>query len=181
MRARGVALVAIILLVLAVCSPVFATDGVTVTWRSNGWDMTTILTNPGVQAGTEFTFNANATWYDSEGVAYKTEAEPLVVTVGVYTIKKEWVTVDPFPQWASIDAAATTGPGGCEILPDGKLRWWIEATNNGTPVTLTCRIRYRPPPGSAAAASSLTIQQIACARNTSTMNTPEQITLPIVE
>jgi len=143
MRAR-IVLFSTIILLLAVCLSAMA-DGTTAVWRDNGWDVTTTLTHPGTLAGTEITLTGSATYYDYAGNVYESEAEPLVLTVGESTIKREWVSDETLPSWAQIDAAATTGPGGCEILADGKFRTWVEVANNGTSVTLTCRVRYHPP------------------------------------
>jgi hypothetical protein len=134
-----------IILLLAVCLSAFAADGTTVVWRDNGWDLTTTLTHPGTLAGTEITLTGSATYYDYAGIQYESKSEPLILTVGKATIKREWTTDQSLPSWAQIDKAATSGPGGCEILADGKFRTWVEAENNGQPVTLTCRIRYHPP------------------------------------
>ncbi len=144
MRARIVLFSAIILL-LAVCLSALADNGTTAIWRENGWDVTTTLTHPGTLASTEITLTGSATYYDYVGNVYESQSEPLILTVGLSSIKRDWTSDEALPSWAQIDAAATTGPGGCEILADGKFHTWVEAKNDGVPVTLTCRIRYHPP------------------------------------
>lgn len=145
MRPRSVASIAIVvLLLLAFTQAAWGTDGVVTKWIPGGWDVTSTLTDPGTPEGTKITLDASATYFRDD-VQLEVKAEPVILTVGKSTVRKEWVTSIPLASQFKIEIPANTGSGGCEIMVDGKLRWWVTATNNSQPSVFTYRIRYAPP------------------------------------
>ena len=145
MRPRSMAIIAIVvLLLLAFIQAAWGTDGAATKWAFGGWDVTSTLTDSGTPEGTKLTLDANATFFRDD-VQVEVKAEPVILTVGKSTIRKEWITSNPLAQQFKIEIPANTGSGGCEIMVDGKLRWWVTATNNGQPSVFTYRIRYVPP------------------------------------
>jgi hypothetical protein len=136
-------IVTVVLLLLALTQTAWCADGVVSKWDKGGWDVTSTLTDSGTPEGTQITLEASVTYFRDD-VQYDVQAEPVILTVGKSTIRKEWVISNPLDSAYKVEFT-NTGLGGCEIMVDGKLRWWVTATNNGQPSVFTYRIRYSPP------------------------------------
>ncbi|MFA5036597.1 MAG: hypothetical protein WC479_05420 [Candidatus Izemoplasmatales bacterium] len=122
----------------ASAAPIQLAEGMSAEWKSGGWEITSNLTDTATKEGTEITLTAEATYY-RDGVQERSEAVPVVLTVGKSEYKKEWITTQPIS--ANLKLSDTkSGSGGAEILPDGKLKWWVTASNDGTPATFTFKL-----------------------------------------
>jgi hypothetical protein len=137
---RKMLLVFILVWLSSVC---WAVDTVTTTWVPGGWNIVSTITDPATVAGTKLTVLATAT-YTRDGVVTTSAPESIIVTVGASTLRKDWTTTTALQTYYKL-TPSTTATGGCELLTDGKLHWWVIATNNGIAVSFTFMLKYAPP------------------------------------
>jgi len=122
----------------AQAAPIQLAEGMSAEWKSGGWEIVSKLTDTATKEGTEIVLTAEATYY-RDGVLEKSEATPVTLTVGKSEYKKEWVTTQPIPSNLKL-SDVKSGSGGAEILSDGRLRWWVTASNDGTESTFTFKL-----------------------------------------
>jgi len=122
----------------AFAAPVVLSEGLTADWQDGSWLITATLTDTGSEQGTTITFTANVT-YTRDGQQISTDSEPVTLTVGASELTKQWTTTEPVS--LSIVEGSANGSGGCEQLPDGRLRWWVSAPNDGLEKTFSFRVR----------------------------------------
>ena len=121
----------------------------TINWThlpGQGYRITHESTHPGMVAGAELVFEAQAQYVyedeDGEEQIAVVDADPLVLTIAEAVWRKEWTYTIPPGISAVVDH--DSGLGGVELLGDMQIKVWQSFPNDGQAHTFSWRLMLRP-------------------------------------